>query len=192
MPKERVSGGPGPSPYQVCAPNPCQHGFLKSAKEKFWKWRRSRQTISVYFLGLDSTMSVGVGEYCVFNGWKFNVCCEFVGLKHWNFFIRQCLHTSPEEPLRVVYMKFKNILSCFKTMYSYKSWSYFNFEYVPSLLNIEILWGFCASVFYFPVRPCRKLCSCYWWRALAEIQAPMDFLCCVRFSCLVLGDGGWI
>lgn len=47
-------------------------------------------------------------------------------------------------------------------MYSYKSWSYFNFEYVPSLLNIEILWTFCASVFYFPVRPCRRLCSCYW------------------------------
>lgn len=42
-----------------------------------------------------------------------------------------------------VYMKFKNILSCFKNnMYSYKSWSYFNFEYVPSLLHIEILWTF--------------------------------------------------
>lgn len=36
-------------------------------------------------------------------------------------------------------------------MYSYKSWSYFNFEYVPSLLNLEFLWTFCASVFHFPV-----------------------------------------
>lgn len=54
-----------------------------------------------------STMLVSVGKYCVVNGWKFNVCCEFVGLKHWKFFIRQCLHTSPEEPLRVYIWNFK-------------------------------------------------------------------------------------
>lgn len=54
-----------------------------------------------------STMLVSVGKYCVVNGWKFNVCCEFIGLKHWKFFIRQCLHTSPEEPLRVYIWNFK-------------------------------------------------------------------------------------
>lgn len=54
-----------------------------------------------------SAMLERVGKYCVVYGWKFNVCCEFVGLKHWKFFIRQCLHTSPEEPLRVYIWNFK-------------------------------------------------------------------------------------
>lgn len=34
-------------------------------------------------------------------------------------------------------------------MYSYKSWSYFNFEYVPSLLNIEICGLFVLLCFTF-------------------------------------------
>lgn len=65
-------------------------------------------------------------------------------------------------------------------MYSYKSWSYFNFEYVPSLLNLKFLWTFCASVFHFPVRPGRKLCSHCCEKAtlqtpLVESHVPVRF-----------------
>lgn len=75
-------------------------------------------------------------------------------------------------------------------MYSYKSWSYFNFEYVPSLLNIEICGLFVLLCFTFLLGHVGNCVLVIGKGALTEIQAWKDFFCCFRFSCLVLRDWG--
>lgn len=75
--------GLAPSWYQACAPGLCDSVFPEQWNEKFCKWQ-PRRSVCISWAWI-STMLVSVGIYCVFNGWKFNVCCEFVGLKHWNF-----------------------------------------------------------------------------------------------------------
>lgn len=151
-----------PLPGMKCVPLTCAKVvFPKAAKREILQMV-IRWTACISWAWI-SAMLVSVGKYCVVNGWKCNVCCEFVGLKHWKFFIRQCLHTSPEEPLRVYIWNLKNILSCFKTICTAIKVGVIltlNMYQVSYLLKSCGL--FCASVFSFPIRPCRKLCSCYW------------------------------
>ena len=62
-------------------------------------------------------------------------------------------------------------------MYSYKSWGYFTFEYIPSSLNTEICGLYVLLCFAFLLDHVGN-CVLIGKGALIEIQAWKDFLCC--------------
>jgi hypothetical protein len=75
-------------------------------------------------------------------------------------------------------------------MYSYKNWSYFNFEYVLSLLILESCTLFVLLCFSFLLDHVWNYALAIGKGAWTEIQAWKDFLCYLKLSCLVSREWG--